>query len=202
MAVYDASSKGPMMLKEFAPYIVPLLLAAVIVRRSMQARKVNTGRMWIRPAVLLLMLAGAFAYAPMPGPIAIIAFLAAGAGGIGLGTYMAGHQHLTIDEKTGHISSRSNMIGTLLVLGLFAIRFGAKLVFPELAHPGHSQMTQAANGLLVFTVGVLIAQTAATWQRTRPLLAAHAERKAVAGRAAPPAQPAVEPAAAPAQTGE
>jgi len=202
MAVYDASSKGPMMLKEFAPYIVPLLLAAVIVRRSMQARKVNTGRMWIRPVVLLLMLAGAFAYAPMPGPIAIIAFLAAGAAGIGLGTYMAGHQHLTIDEKTGHISSRSNMIGTLLVLGLFAIRFGAKLIFPELAHPGHSQMTQAANGLLVFTVGVLIAQTAATWQRTRPLLAAHAERKAVAGRAAPPAQPAVEPAAAPAQTGE
>jgi len=188
------------MLKEFAPYIVPLIAAAIIIRRSMQARKVNTGRMWIRPVILLLMLAGAFADAPMPGAIAIIAFLAAGAAGIGVGTYMASHQHLTIDEKTGHISSRSSTIGTLLVLGLFAIRFGAKLVFPELAHPGHSQMTLAANGLLVFTVGVLIAQTAAIWQRTRPLLAAHAERKAAIVQSGQPVQPAVEPAPAAAPT--
>jgi uncharacterized membrane protein len=197
-----------MMLKEFAPYIVPLVFAAIIIRRSMQARKVNTSRMWIRPVILLVMLAGAFADAPMPGLIAIVAFLAAGAAGIGVGTYMAGHQHLTIDEKTGHISSRSSTIGTFLVLGLFAIRFGAKLVFPELAHPDHTGglVTLTANGLLVFTVGVLIAQTAAIWQRTRPLLAAHAERKAaIAQSGAQSTQPAptpVEPVPVPVRTGE
>jgi NhaP-type Na+/H+ or K+/H+ antiporter len=123
------------------------------------------------------MLAGALAYAPMPGVIAIAGFLAAAVAGVAVGYYMATHQHLTIDEKTGHVSSRTSVIGTLLVLGLFAIRFGAKIAFPELAHPGHSAMTQAANGLLVFTVAVLITQTVSIWRRTQPMVAAHAARR-------------------------
>ena len=189
------------MLKEFAPYIVPLLVAALVIRRSMQARKVNTVRMWIRPIILLLMVAGAFAEAPIPGPIAIAGFLVAAAAGVALGTYMASHQHLTIDEKTGHVSSRSSTIGTALFLGLFAIRFGAKLVFPELAQPGHhgGQVAMAANGLLVFTVGVLIAQTVSIWRRTQPLLAAHAAKKLNPGEgiAQPVPQPAAQPVAQP-----
>jgi hypothetical protein len=187
-------------MKEFAPYIVPLIVAAIIIRRSMQARKVNTNRMWIRPIVLLLMLAGALADAPMPGIIAIAAFLVTAVVGVAIGSYMASHQHLSIEEETGHVSSRTSTIGTLLVLGLFAIRFGAKLVFPELANPGHSHsvMTQAANGLLVFTVAVLITQTVSIWRRTQPMIAAHAARKLVGqGQPAPEAQPVPQPAAQP-----
>jgi hypothetical protein len=183
-------------MKEFAPYIVPLIFAALILRRSMQARKVNTGSMWIRPIILLVMLGGALAYAPAPGVIAIIGFFAAAAAGVGFGAYMASHQHLTIDEKTGHISSRSSLIGTLLFLGLFGVRFGAKLVFPELSQPGHAAtpLTQAADGLLVFTVAVLITQTVSIWQRTRPLLAAHAARKLSGeGQPAPAVQPEPQP---------
>lgn len=192
-------------MKEYLPYIVPLLAVALIVRRSMQTRKISTSRMWIRPVVLVLMLAGALAYAPMPGVIAIAAFLAAAVAGVAAGAYMASHQHLSIDEKTGHVSSRSSTIGTLLVLGLFAIRFGAKLVFPELAHPGHSAMTQGANGLLVFTVAVLIAQTVSIWRRTRPLLAAHAAKKLSGdpAQATPqPLEPGVQPVAATSQPTE
>jgi len=183
-------------MKEYIPYIVPLLVTALIVRRSMQARKVNTNRMWVRPVILLLMLAGALAYAPVPGVIAIAAFLAAAVAGVAIGYYMATHQHLTIDEKTGHVSSRTSVIGTLLVLGLFAIRFGAKIAFPELANPGrsHAVMTQAANGLLVFTVAVLITQTVSIWRRTQPMVAAHAVRKLSGeGQPAPEAQPPVQP---------
>jgi hypothetical protein len=189
------------MLKEYLPYILALIPAALIVRRSLQARKVNTGRMWIRPVILLLMIAGAFGAAPMPGLIAIAGFVVAAVAGGALGTYIASHQHLTIDEKTGHVSSRSSTIGTLLVLGLFAIRFGAKLVFPELAQPGHhgGQVTLIANGLLVFTVAVLLAQTVAILRRTRPLLAAHAAKKLAQSAAAvqqgpqPAAQPSPQP---------
>jgi hypothetical protein len=182
-------------MKEFAPYIVPLIFAAIIVRRSMQARKVNIGRLWIRPVILLAMVAGALADAPMPGVIAILAFPVIAVVGVAVGAYMASHQHLTIDEKTGHVSSRTSTIGTLLVLGLFAIRFGAKLVFPELANPGHSHsmMTQAANGLLIFTVAVLIAQTLSIWRRTQPMIAAHAARKLGEGQPVPAAQPDPQP---------
>ena len=188
------------MLKEFAPYILPLLAVALIVRRSMQTRKVNANRMWIRPLFLLLLLAGALAYAPMPGPIAIAAFVVAAGAGAALGSYMATHQHLTIDEQTGHVSSRSSTIGTLLVLGLFAIRFGTKIVFPELAEPGHhagTQMALGANGLLIFTVAVLIAQTMSVWRRTQPLLAAHAAKKLAERQGGTVPQPAAQPAVQP-----
>jgi uncharacterized membrane protein len=184
------------MLKEFAPYILPLLAVALIVRRSMRTRKVNANRMWIRPVFLLLLLAGALAYAPMPGPIAIAAFVVAAGAGAALGSYMATHQHLSIDEQTGHVSSRSSTIGTLLVLGLFAIRFGTKIVFPELAEPGHhagAQMAVAANGLLIFTVAVLIAQTMSVWRRTQPLLAAHAAKKLAERQGGMVPQPAAQP---------
>jgi len=183
-------------MKEFAPYIVPLILAAIIIRRSMQARKVNMGRMWIRPALLLVLLAGALAVEPIPGVIAITAFLGAAVAGVALGAYMASHQHLSIDEQTGHVSSRTSTVGTLLVLGLFAIRFGAKLAFPDLAHPGHSAMTQAANGLLIFIVAVLITQTVSIWRRTRPLLAAHAAKK-LTGEGAAAVQPVPHPGTQP-----
>lgn len=185
-------------MKEFAPYIVPLLIAVLLIRRSMQARKVNMGRMWIRPVALLLILGGALAYAPIPGVTTIAAYLAAAVAGVAIGAYMASHQHLSIDEETGHVSSRSSTIGTLLVLGLFAIRFGAKLVFPELAQPGHSAMTQAANGLLIFTMAVLIAQTVSVWRRTQPMIAAHAARKlAGQGQSVPKVQPVPQSGAQP-----
>jgi len=197
-------------MKEFLPYLAPLIAVLIILRRSRQMRKVNTGRMWIRPVLLVLLLAGALAAEPMPGLIVIGAFVLAAVVGAALGIYMASHQHLTIDPQTGQLTSRNSAIGTLLVLGLFAIRFGARLVFPELANPGHhaSQVTAAANGLLVFTVAVLIAQSVAIWRRTRPLIADHAAQKALgasgglgaepsgaAGESPtqPPAQPAAQP---------
>jgi hypothetical protein len=193
-------------MKDFAPYIVPLIVAVIVLRRAGQMRKVNTGRMWIRPVFLLLLLAGALAAEPFPGVIAIGGFVIAALAGVALGNYMATHQHLSVDPETGQLSSRTTTIGTLLVLGLFGIRFGAKLVFPELANPGHhaSQMTAAANGLLIFTVAVLISQAVAIWRRTRPLLADHAARKALGASAGQGAQtpvssgdPATQPGAQP-----
>jgi hypothetical protein len=185
------------MMNEFVRYIVPLLIVAVlIVRRSGRAQKVRPGRMWIRPVILLLMAVTALAAGPMPGLLMIAAFVVAAGLGAGLGYLMAHHQHLSIDTDTGHILSRSTTIGTLLILGLFAIRFGAKLVFPELANPGHAgqQVTQATDGMLIFTVSVLISQSIALFNRTRPLVADHAARKAAGQIGQTPAG--VEPAGA------
>jgi hypothetical protein len=170
-----------MPMKEFAPYIVPLLIVALILRRSMRARKVSMTGIWIRPAIFGLMLGGALAAGPVPPLLILAAFVVAAAAGAGVGYLMARHQHLTIDPTTGQISSRSTMIGTLLILGLFVVRFGAKAAFPELANPGHAaaQVTQAANGLLVFTVAILVTQSVLVWRRAQPMLAAHAAQKAV-----------------------
>jgi hypothetical protein len=185
-------------MKEFLPYLPVLIAAVFILRRAGQVQKVNTGRMWIRPVFLILLLMGALAAEPFPGVIAMSAFVLAAVAGAALGYYMASHQHLSIHPETGQLESRTSTIGTFLVLGLFAVRFGAKLVFPDLANPDHhhvGQMTAATNGLLVFTVAVLVTRTVAVWRRTRPLVAGHAAKKALGTAAGPDGGP-------PAVTGE
>lgn len=165
---------------EFAPYIVPLLIMAVIARRSGQARKLRLGRMWVRPALFGLIALAALAAAPSPSLVVALAFVAVAVAGAGAGFLRARHLHLTVDPDTGELSSRATWVGTALILGLFALRFGLKLVFPEMEHPGHGggAVTQAANGLLIFTVTMLAAQTYFIHARARPLLAAHAARSA------------------------
>ena len=127
--------------------VAVLIAAVLILRRAGQVQKVNIGRMWIRPVFLILLLAGALAAEPFPGLIAMGAFVLAAVAGAALGYYMARHQHLSIHPETGQLESRTSTIGTFLVFGLFAVRFGARLVFPDLANPGHhaGQIPDAIN---------------------------------------------------------
>jgi hypothetical protein len=170
------------MLKEFAPYIVPLLIVALIVRRGSRATRVRPGRMWIRPAIFILVAGTALLAAPMPGLLVIGGFIVAALVGGGLGYLRASHLHLTIDPQTGQVSSQATTIGTALVGVLFAARFGIKIAFPQLSTPGHghagAEIVQWGNGMLIFMVAMLIAQAIWIWRRTRPLLAEHAARTA------------------------
>lgn len=164
--------------KELIPYLVPLLVVALIIRRSGRSRRVNLARMWVAPAIFALMTFGALAAEPLPSLAVVTAFAASALAGGGLGYLRALHQELSIDPQTGTISSKATAIGTLLVLGLFVLRFGLKLAFPQLQAHGHAgaQVAAAANGLLIFTVTMLVVQSVLIWSRAQPLLAAHAER--------------------------
>lgn len=176
------------MLKEIAPYIVPLLAVVLIARRSGRAQKVRLGAMWIRPAILALITVAALLSAPMPNLLVVAAFAAAALVGAALGYLRASHLHLSIDPQTGEVTSRATMIGTILILALFAARFGARLAFPASGAPGHGhaggEIMQWTDGMLVFMVAMFAAQTAWIWNRTRPLLAEHAAR--VSAAAEPP----------------
>lgn len=168
------------MSQQYLPYIVPLIVAVIVLRRAGRAQKISLNRMWIRPVIITLMAGAALFVGHFPGPIALAAFATAIVAGTGVGYLRARHQHLTIDSETGQISSQSTMIGTALFLGIFAIRYGVKLAFPQMADPGHggAQVILVTNCLLLFTAAMFIAQTALIWNRTRPLLAEHAARTA------------------------
>ncbi len=55
------------MSKSILPYIVPLLLAVLILRRSGKARTVKPGRMWVVPLILVAMALSALIDEPFPG---------------------------------------------------------------------------------------------------------------------------------------
>jgi hypothetical protein len=175
------------MWKQLTPYIVPLFVAALIVRRSGRAKKVRLVRMWIIPAFLGLALVATLSSEPAPGPLVIVGFLVAAFVGGGLGYLRASHLHLSIDPKTGEVSSRATTIGTLLIVFLFMARFGLKQAFPELSAPHHHHggagIVQWSDIFLTFTVAMLIAQTVWIQNRIKPLLAEHAAR--TSGAASP-----------------
>jgi hypothetical protein len=78
------------------------------------------------------------------------------------------------------VSSKSTPIGMILIVGLVAIRFGLKYAFPEMgAQPGGHLAADAVlwtDGALIFSAAMVVTQAVMIWQRTQPLLAAHAAR--------------------------
>ena len=164
------------MAHQFLPYIVPLLLIGLVLRRTTRARTINPGRMWIAPVIYGALAVSALLAGPFPGLLFLAIFIVAVLAGAGLGYFRAIHQTLTVDPETGKVTSQPTTIGAILVLVLFAVRFGIKSAFPDLSNHAHASndVTQGANALLLFTVAMLIAQAVFLRNRTRPLLEAHA----------------------------
>jgi hypothetical protein len=168
-------------MRQILPLIVPLLVVALILRRSMGTRKVRVQLMWIRPAILVILACVTLAASPMPGPIALAAFVAAALVGGGVGYFRARHLELSIDPETGAVSSKSTPIGTILIVGLVVLRIGLRYVFPEMGgtqQGGHlaAEAVLWTDGALIFSAAMLVTQAIVIWQRTRPLLAGHAAR--------------------------
>lgn len=174
-------------MNQILPFVVPLVIVALLLRRSMGSQKVRMRAMWIRPAILLVLAGLTLAASPMPGPIALSGFVAAAVVGAGFGYLRARHLELSVDPETGTISSKSTPIGMILIVGLVAIRFGLKYAFPEMgAQPGGHLAADAVlwtDGALIFSAAMVVTQAIVIWQRTRPLLAEHA------ARSLPPAAP-------------
>ncbi|MBI3677092.1 MAG: DUF1453 family protein [Proteobacteria bacterium] len=166
--------------KDLAPYIAPIIVLALIVWRGARAKPspVRLTRMWIRPVILAAATVATLALTAKPNAAVIAAFVAAGLAGAGVGHLFGRHLELSIDPATGAISSKATPIGTFLVIGLFLIRYGLKLVFPQLAaqpaaRPSADIMVWT-DGALVFGCALILAQVLTIWLRTRPLIANHA----------------------------
>ncbi len=176
------------MWKEFAPFVVLLLVFALVLRRSGRTRVIRVQRMWIAPAIFVVLTGTTLVVSPLPGLIAIAAFIVVAIMGAGVGYLRARHQEITIDHETGVVSSKATQVGTILIAALFLVRYGIKLAFPQLgAQPGSHATADAiawANGALIFSAAMLLTQAVWVWLRTQPLLAQHAARAVP-----PPAQP-------------
>lgn len=171
-------------MKEFAPYIVPLLVLALIVRRGLRAKpsKVRLRSMWFMPVVIALATASLLGSTPMPSMLALAGFVGAFAGGLGAGWLRARHMAFSVDPEKGTLTSTATPIGTMLVAVLFVVRFALKLMFPELnaaphGHPGATAVLWTDAGLL-FSMGLVWGRVVTTWIRARPLLTAHHAAKA------------------------
>lgn len=152
-------------------FLVPLLVFAIIIRRSLRERKVKTNRMWLYPAILGAAALYTMAHEPMPGPGAIAGFVGAAVAGAGLGYLRARHQQFSLDPATGEISSKATPIGMILIGGFFAARFGLEFYTHSRDVPHALGLQRATDIGLIFSFALMAAQRWEIWKRAQAMRA-------------------------------
>jgi len=174
------------MLKEFAPYIAPLIALAIVlwrVSKQGNGRPLKPSRLWIRPAILTLLLALAALHPPKLTLLALAVLPGAAVLGLLLGYVLASHQALFIDPETGKITSKMSPVGMALFVGLFAVRYLFRLVLaggqaPDKLAAHSDQILLYTDAGLLFVLALVCAQAWEIWRRLKPMLADHAVKKA------------------------
>jgi hypothetical protein len=161
------------------PYLVPVLILAMVVRRSLRQRKLKAERLWIMPVLLLFVGGSALAASPPTNPILIAAVAVSLALGALAGWWRGRLTHITIDPETHDLTSRTSPIGTLLIAGLFALRYGLRMV--EISHPNAlpGGAAMATDVLMVFAIGMMSVQRLEMWLRCQRLIAGAARTKMI-----------------------
>ena len=152
-------------------FVLPLLVFALVLRRALRERRVNTTRMWLYPAILGAVAIFTMAREPMPGLVAIVGFIVAAIVGGGVGYLRARHQQLALDPKTGAISSKATPIGILLVGGFFFLRFGLEFYAHARDVPHALGLQRATDAGLIFSFALMVAQRWEIWKRAQALRA-------------------------------
>jgi hypothetical protein len=178
--------------QQVAPYIVPLLVVALIARRVLRAKpqRLRPSRLWIGPVYLAVGMALVLWQSPMPGVFGMALFVAGAAIGGAVGYLRALHQEFSIESETGNVMSKATPLGSMLFLGLFIVRFGMNYWMRGDATPvamkAHStQIMLYTDTMLFFAFAMVSVSAWEVWRRTRPLVVEH--RAATNAPVAPPA---------------
>jgi phosphatidylglycerophosphate synthase len=168
--------------KDFQQYL-PILVIVVLIGfrlfRAAQARKINPGRLWIGPLIMLVGMVAMFALLPIPlaNPFAIPIFAAGALIGAGAGYLRGKHQEFSVDPATGDVMSKASPIGTMIFLAIFLARFGLRSWMgnpePGGGQPMSPNLLLYTDAMLFFAFGMVVTTAWEVWRRTRPLVLAH-----------------------------
>jgi len=175
------------MLKQILPTVISLSIVAVVLffrmRKAGKGRPLKPNRLWIRPAILVVVATGVvWLQPPAITPVSLAIVAASALVGVGVGYLLARHQHLTVDAATGAITSKMSPLGMALFVALFAIRYVVRFMavgtaVPDQAAAHSPQMLLYTDAALLFALGLVAAQAWETWRRAKVLLAETAAKK-------------------------
>ena len=171
--------------------IIPILVAGVIiVLRNSRARKLKVERLWLFPALYVLMLGlAAYAAPPVLTPVTVAVLAAALLLGAGLGWQRGRLIRIDVNPETHEMTAQASMIGVLFILGVMLARFGLSLFLGDGASLIGVPAIALADGLVLLAVAMLTTQRIEIWIRATKLLEEARARKAAPPGAAPPHQP-------------
>ena len=141
-----------------AVYLIPLLFIGLAVLRGARARNLRIERLWITPAILLIITVMTLSQQRLPPPAMIGIDLAALAGGGALGWWRGRFTRITVDPEKHTLTSQTSPVGMLLLVAIFALRFGLRSYVFENAGALHLSVTAATDAFLLLAVGLICAQ--------------------------------------------
>ncbi|TAJ73182.1 MAG: DUF1453 family protein [Phenylobacterium sp.] len=152
-------------------YLIPLIVLGVVILRNARARKLRMERLWISPAIIMVMAILAFSQNPPPGPIGLaLDIVAVGLGAL-LGWWRGRASTFTVDPETHVVTSRVSPFGMLLILGIFGLRYLLRGAVSGESSMLHLSAAEATDSFLLLAVGVVSAQRLEWWIRARRMVA-------------------------------
>jgi hypothetical protein len=164
-------------------YLVPLAAVAVVaVLRNSRPRRLKIDRLWLLPAIYMVLLIGTLYEAPPPVTPLSIGLLVAGFGiGAAIGWQRARLMQIHIHPETQDLVSRASPVGILFIFGVLVVRYAARDLLASNAATLHLPVVAISDAFIVLIVAMLSTQRLQVWRRATRMLA-----EAQAARGAPP----------------
>jgi hypothetical protein len=165
-------------------YIVPLgVVLLVILLRNSRARSLKIERLWVLPAIYMVLLVSTLYGAPPPVTpfsigLLVLAFLLGAAIGWQRGRFTQVHIH----PQTGELSSRASPIGLIFIFAILVVRLAGRDFLASNAALVNVPIAAVTDAFIVLAVAMLSTQRLEVWLRASKMLA---EAKA-AGHPPPP----------------
>lgn len=153
------------------PYILPLVVLAIIMLRGTKPRTLVVERLWIQP-MMLMILGGLVVFIQgAPSAMGLVILPLALIVGAGLGWWRGRLTRLSVDPETHTVTSQVSPVGLALLGGIFLLRFGLRSY--AMQNPGalHASVADITDAMLLIAVGLVCAQRLEVWIRARALIA-------------------------------
>jgi hypothetical protein len=152
-------------------FIIPLVVIGLVILRNSRARRLRIETLWIAPLMILLLVGLSLSQEGMPSTLGLAADAAALTGGALLGWWRARFTQITIDPASHELTSRASPLGMLVILAVFAVRYGLRMYAVQDAGAIGLPVNVVADAALVLTIGLVCAQRFEIFTRASRMLA-------------------------------
>lgn len=142
-----------------------------MILRNARARTIRVERLWLSPAIVMVMTIAAFAANTPPSLWGVVLDVAAVGVGALLGWWRGRASRFTVDPDTHVVTSRVSPAGMLLILGIFGVRYLLRSALGGESSSLHLTAAEVTDSFLLLAVGVVSAQRLEWWIRARKMIA-------------------------------
>jgi hypothetical protein len=139
-------------------YLIPVVVFGLVILRNSRARRLRIESLWIAPVIILILVGLSISQQGIPTPLMMGVDLAALAVGAGIGWWRARFTHITVNPETHELTSKASPVGMIVILAVFAVRYGIRMYAAENATSMGVSANDVADAALVISVGLVCAQ--------------------------------------------